>query len=189
MAKFWEREPSLLLCPNTPKPLHGVTPRTILGSSWWNKERRAAYASTNHRCKACGVPSAKAMFHKWLEGHEWYDIDYMEGTATYIRTVPLCHSCHNYIHDGRMSTLLDLGKIPHAKYAKIIMHGDRVLADAGLSKPSMEQRELEFLHMERAGVVADWSDWRLILNGVEYPPKFSSLSEYLAYWERKNREY
>ncbi len=95
----WVRRPEVLLCPNTPKPLHGVVPREIYGQSWWNKTREAAYRSTNYHCLACGVHKYQAKHRQWLEGHELYEINYVEGTSTYIETVPLCHFCHNSIHD------------------------------------------------------------------------------------------
>ncbi len=132
--RSWHRRPEILLCPNIPKPMHGLAPRVIMGSSWWDKTRKEAYASTNRRCMACGVHKYKAKARKWLEGHELYQTDYRLGRLTYLETVPLCHFCHNYIHDGRLQMLLERGQIHHQKYAAIIQHGNRVLAEANLCK-------------------------------------------------------
>lgn len=165
-------EPKLLLCGQTPKPLHGVVPREILGKTWWDKTRKAAYASFNYRCKACGVKKYEAKFHKWLEGHEVYDMDYPKGRMRYIKTVPLCHACHAYIHFGRLQMLLRQGKISQGKFVAIVQHGDKVLRDASLSLP----RELEPYN----GDFAPWSSWRLILNGKLYPPKFKTYSQWDA---------
>lgn len=174
-----EREPVLLLSKNVPMPLHEVAPRTVLGINWWNKERRAAYASTLFRCLACGVPKYLAEYHSWLEGHETYDINYEKGTARYLRAVPLCHYCHNYIHDGRLQAILDKGEIHHAKYAKIIQHGDRVLAEVGLKRPSLEERARDFAKTVGAKI-AKWEDWRLVIGRKTYRPKFKSYAEWCA---------
>lgn len=164
----WKRQPEILLCPNTPKPLHGVVPRVILGATWWNRTREEAYRSTNYHCIACGVHKFYAKSRKWLEGHELYDIDYRKGTSTYIKTVPLCHFCHNYIHDGRLLRLLQKGEIHHAKYVAIIQHGDKILAAAGLCKSSKPDRDAEVKKLEKKGLIAPWHKWRLILNGKVY---------------------
>lgn len=176
MPKIWK--PELLLLSNIPKPLHQVNPRTILGSSWWNATRKAAYASTNFHCLACGVHKTKAKYHQWLEGHEVYEINYKAGTSTYRYTAPLCHFCHNFIHDGRLENLLQQGKIHHHKYAAILKHGSEILKRAKLTKESRAERERKFALLETKGEVAAWSEWRLILNDVAYPPKFKSLEEW-----------
>lgn len=165
-----DRQPQLLLAPNIPKPLHEVAPRNVLGINWWNRERRACYVSTAFRCLACGVPKYCASYHQWLEAHETYSINYQLGRAVYTGAKPLCHLCHNSIHDGRLQALLDQGKIHHAKYVAVIQHRDKVLAEAGLYKPSLEERAKQL-----AGTrMAPWGEWRLVVNGVEYPPKYKS---------------
>jgi hypothetical protein len=95
-----------------------------------------------------------------------YDIDYLLGTAVYVETVPLCHYCHAYIHDGRLLSLLEEGKITQAKYVAVIQHGDDVLRQAGLL--SLRGRVYD-------GPIADWSDWRMIVQGKEYEPKFADI--------------
>lgn len=178
----WKRRPSILLCPNIPKPLHGVNPRSVLGDRWWDSTRKRAYKRTNYRCQACGVHKKNAKSRKWLEGHELYDTDYEAGRLTYIETVPLCHFCHNYIHDGRMHMLLQQGYMPQAKFVAIIQHGDRVLADAGLRRPTLAERELEIILRFSEGKCARWDQWRLVAFNKEYPPKFKTLEE----WEMAN---
>lgn len=175
---YTDTDPSILLCPNVPKPLHRLAPRNIYGDVWWNKTRKEAYASTDYHCKACGVHKLKAKFRQWLEGHELYEVNYQKGTATYIHTVPLCHGCHNYIHDGRLTVLLQTGKIHHGKYAAILQHGDNVLKEAGLKKMTRNERELEFQGLEKKGKIAPWHKWRLILDGKEYPTPYKNYEEW-----------
>lgn len=168
MPKFWERKPELLLLPNIPKPLYGVNPRTVLGSSWWNKERQAAYASTNYHCESCGVSKNQVSGRKILEGHEVYVTDYLRGKLEYVRTTPLCTWCHKYIHDGRLFWLLDTGQITHHHYSKVLRHGDTILEAAGLFRPRHHERDAEIERLIHAGKVAPPEDWRLVVYGVEY---------------------
>jgi hypothetical protein len=178
----WTVKPELLLHPNVPKPLHGVAPRTVLGINWWNRERRACYRSTLYHCEACGVHKEDAKYHQWLEAHEVYEIDYRLGRMVYVRAVPLCHFCHNSIHDGRLQWLLQTQQIHHAKYVAILQHGEEVLRKAGLSRQSRIDRDREILTLEAKGLVADWSAWRLVVNGVEYPPIYNSYQEWLKHY-------
>jgi len=170
--RSWKLRPEILLCPNVPKPLHGVAPRIVLGSTWWNKERRAAYASTDFHCTACGVSKYRALFRHWLEGHEIYRIDYALGRATYLETVPLCHACHNFIHDGRLGALLERGECTQSKYDATLRHGQNVLDSAGLARLGYY-----------AGPMAAWQDWRLVIGEAEYPPRFQSYEEWERYWQ------
>lgn len=168
--KEWDRKPEILLCPNVPKPLAGVNPRTILGRKWWDKTRKEAYISTNFHCIACGVHKEEAKGPKWLEGHEVYEANYPKGRMSYVETVPLCHYCHNFIHDGRMLSLLGAGKYDHGKYVRVMNHGNKVLREAGLVK------------IPYSGEVAPWSKWRLELLGKKYKPLFKSYEEWMEHY-------
>ncbi len=168
MPKVWSRRPEVLLCPTVPKPLHQVNPRSILGGPWWNKTRKEAYASTNQHCLACGVHRSKARWVKWLEGHEYYEVDYLAGRLTYVETLPLCHLCHNFIHSGRLESLFQQGEISAEKYIAVLQHGDRVLRLAGLTKPQ-----------PYTGPSVPWLQWRLVLFDKLYPPKFQDEKEWL----------
>jgi len=161
--------PELLLHPNIPAPLHGLAPRTIMGSKWWEATREAAYRKAHYCCLACGVHKSKAKFRQWLEAHETYQIDWHKGRSEYIETVALCHCCHNYIHSGRLEALLEEGRISHAKFAAIHRHGDEILAKAGLAK------KVTLVSNE-----APWGKWRLVFNGKLYKPKYKTKKA----WER-----
>jgi hypothetical protein len=167
----WKRRPEILLFSGVVQPLHEVCPREILGRKWWDQTRKESYKSTNYHCVACGVHKSVAAYHKWLEGHERYEVDYVRGIQTYLDTQPLCHFCHSYCHLGRLKALLDRGEIYHAKFVDIVQHGDRVLAEAGLTK------------IVYNGAMAPWSKWRLILFGKKHRPKYRSLKA----WEKAHR--
>ncbi len=183
-ANSWKRRPEVLLCPNVPKPMHGVAPREILGTKWWNETRRAAYKSTLYHCLACGVYKFRAKSKQWLEGHELYAIDYRHGKMLYVETVPLCHYCHNYIHDGRLLALRSKGKLRPKKYTAIIQHGDRVLAASGLRRETYDNREQAITDRLLDNKLAAWKDWRLVLFGEEYSPKFKSPQQWAKAFER-----
>lgn len=88
---------------------------------------------------------------------------------TYVETVPLCHLCHNYIHMGRLEALLEKGELTHKKFSDVVIHGQQVLAEAGLKPLTLY-----------TGPIADWGDWSLIIGRKRYPPKFKSQEEWLA---------
>ena len=175
----WTQRPELLLCPNTPKPLHGVVPREILGSKWWDNTRKEAYALTNYHCHACATPklSVKGK-RKHLEGHEIYNVEYEKGIMTYVETVALCPFCHKYIHDGRLTALLHKRIITFQHFTSVIQHGDKVLSTAGMKKKNKIKRDDEINLMIKQGKIPPWEEWRLILNGEEHPPKFKTIEEW-----------
>lgn len=173
-----DKDPSLLIYPNIPKPMHGVCPREINGRAWWDKYRKEVYLSTDYHCKACGVHKYEAKGQKWMEAHEVYEIDYVKARMTFIKAVPLCNYCHSYIHDGRMESLIKLGKMSHSKYAAIIQHGDAILAETHFYKPTPEEREL-MIREKIKGKEPKWGDWRLIFEGAEYPPIYESYAHWL----------
>lgn len=168
MPKIWQRDPSILLLPNVPKPMHGVNPRSVLGNRWWDAERNAAYRSTNYHCEACGVHKSQARFRKVVEGHEVYATDYQNGILKYVRTTPLCSVCHEYIHDGRLQALLQKGQITRGHYVSVMQHGDRLLAEVGLKKPSHSERDAVIMRDIQEGRVASWGNWRLVVDTTKY---------------------
>ena len=165
------------MLPQIPKPLHGRAPRVILGSKWWNETREAAYKSTNYHCIACGVSKARARGPKHLEAHEVYRTDYNVGRLYYLEAVPLCNYCHNYIHQGRLQSLVDNHKISYQRFVAIIQHGDNTLAQAGMLRPPMYE-----------GPLVEWSEWRLVLFGKMYKSKFKDEAHWLRHFSKLNEE-
>jgi hypothetical protein len=118
------------------------------------------------------VYKTAAAYHPWLEGHELYDTDFPAGRLTYLETVPLCHLCHCYVHPGRLQALLDRGEVKQAKFTDVMLHGNKILQEAGLRRPE-----------PYSGPMAEWREWRLVLNGKEYKPVFKSFEA----WQKKFR--
>ncbi len=166
----FRRRPEVLLCANTVKPMHGVVPRIILGKTWWDNTRYAAYRHTGFHCLACGVNKYEAVEFQQLEGHEVYRIDYSRGRQYYVETVALCHYCHNFIHDGRLRQLLDSGSISSQKYNAVMAHGYKVLMASGINKDARKPY---------TGRMAAWGNWRLVLFGKQYPPKYKTYQDWV----------
>jgi len=173
--------PKILLHPNIPKPMHGVNPRSIKGQEWWDQQRQVAYAKNNYCCWACGVHKSDAKFYQWLEAHEAYEIDYFRGRMILHEITALCHACHNYIHDGRMIMMVRSGGMVRSKYDLIRAHGDAILASPDLQNAApplwLELTEKSKKEAKRGGI-AEWQDWRLVLEDIEYPPLYKSYEEW-----------
>lgn len=167
--------PELLLHLNIPKPLHGLNPRTILGQEWWDRTRQESYKRTNYHCSACGIHKSKAKYHQWLEAHENCKIDYEKGRVEVIEINALCHSCHSFIHDGLLRIKYEKGEIPYEKYEDVLNHGESVLRNAGLVKPNYPTYE-DFPPVK-------WQDWRLILDGKEYPPLWEDYLHWSIHYD------
>lgn len=181
--------PEILMHPNIPKPLHEVNPRNIMGQTKWDIVRREAYASTDYHCIACGVHKSEAKVHQWLEAHEFYNIDYQAGRVEIEKIIPLCHFCHNFIHSGRLYMVMGEEK-DESEVIEILEHGFKILKDNDLpaffgTLHVAEQVGANTFGVSAAtqphGEVPAWEDWRLVYNGVEYPPKYKTYAE----WKRR----
>lgn len=187
--------PEILCQPNIPKPLHGVAPRTIMGQKWWDKTRQEVYASTDYHCVGCGVPKIEAKGPKWLEAHEYWEINYDAGTAIIQSIQPLCHYCHNFIHSGRLTGIL--GKLKSEDEVKrILEHGFRVLKQHKLQCFYGTLELADKVGADTYGVEAyetpestvEWKDWRLLFDGKEYGSKFRDMEEWHDFYQSENEK-
>ena len=194
VSNFWR--PELLSSPSIPKPLHGVNPRTILGKRWWDVQRQEAYSKHDYRCYACGVPKQNADFYKHLEAHEDYNIDYETGKVELREIVALCHSCHNFIHSGRLYTIYRNGEISKDKVLDILNHGFDICQRNNV-KPYYGSFLVRYMLDEYSEIlaeqyakndgwfpkkVADWDKWHLVVEGKEYYSPFKDIEDWKKYW-------
>lgn len=180
-----------------------------MGDEWWDEKRKEAYEAKGFRCWACGVPKKEAAFHPWLEGHERYAFDYKKGRMTFVEVVALCHSCHNFIHSGRLFMEFTAGRVTKEKMERIILHGFNVLKKAGLrpwpgtiqtvymiclgvSLTEVRPRVWDLIQQskddtkkfnEETKGMAAWGDWRLVLQGKEYKPLHKSFEDWEKFYE------
>jgi hypothetical protein len=183
-------KPEILCHPNIPKPLHGMNPRTILGQEWWDKTRREALARTNHTCTACGVAEKDC---GWLEGHEYWDINYKTGACEVKSIEPLCHKCHNFIHSGRLAMIMGKDKTKE-EVIDILEHGFAILAQNDLKCYPYTLMFAENLGALTYGVKAyklpkieaKWEDYHLIIDGERYDSQFKSYEDWNRFYSRED---
>jgi len=182
-------KPEILTHPNIPKPLHSMNPRNILGQEWWDKTRFEAQKRTNYTCSACGVKKTEAKKHQWLEGHEFFDIDYSTGRCEVISIEPLCHYCHSFIHSGRLKMIMGKDKSMQ-EVIEILEHGFNILNKNNLKAfpgtydfaKRIGANTFEVEPYEIKGN-ADWQDYVLILEGKEYKSKFKTVADWQEYYK------
>jgi hypothetical protein len=185
--------PEVLTHPNIPKPLHGVNPRTIMGKKWWDEHRKVAYASNNFRCYACGIKKENAKPRPLLEAHEFYEINYETGLVEMKFLIPLCPTCHQFIHSGRTWALYQKGEVPLSIIRFIIRRGMKILRNNSLSPfyftRMVEMNIFDGIPMALAfDAVKDelpiptskvpWNEWRLHLDGKDYYSLFPNKEEW-----------
>jgi hypothetical protein len=158
--------PELLLQLPIPRPMHGVNPRTIMGSTWWNEQKKEISILQDNKCAACGRQ------HKdGLEAHECYDIDYNKCTMKFKEVVGLCFKCHSFVHPGYVKQLIRLGEMSLKEAAEIMHRGYRLLNKANLRRSFTYSGEI------------NWTKWRLVFNGKEYKPKYNSYEVWRRHYE------
>lgn len=183
-------KPEILTHPNIPKPLHGLNPRTIMGQEWWDAERQRVYASSDYHCVACGVHKSMAKGPKWLEAHEFFQMDYMTGRCEVVSIEPLCHFCHNFIHSGRLQMIAGIQKTED-EVNEILEHGLMILSRHGLDcfAPTLDMAIAR--GCKTFGVRPSrqsfsphlgWNDFFLVLNGREYRSKFRSIDDWKKHY-------
>lgn len=198
----------ILTMPNVPRPLHSLAPRTILGNSAWNQIRRECYERANDTCEVCGC---KPDDMKARQAHELYHIDYVKGESKFVRTICLCKTCHLLcIHTGRALTLWSKGSplistknlldgAEHA-FAIISSYNQKYKAELKvystfaeylkhdeLREPMLElikKYDVKF-YSEDPKKIAPWGEWRLILDGEEYPTPYKNEKEWEKAMEKK----
>jgi hypothetical protein len=165
-----EYDPTILLHPNIPKPLHGLNPRTIMGDKAWLELSSRVRGSTSC-CMACGTSKFTT---GTLDCHEEYEIDYAKGTSRLKRYVAICKSCHDFIHCGRMKNMMKTGQLSRSYYIKILLRGRAILKKHKLRKTKYH------------GEVAEWGNWRLIFNGQKHKPIFKNMKEWRDNYMKQN---
>lgn len=199
----------LIAMPNIPKPCHSLAPRTVLGATAWNKMRKECYEKANDTCEICGeCPEDKRKRH----AHEVYVIDYEKGTCTFIGVFCICALDHlGAIHTGRAVTLWSKGSPLATKEfllegaekafsmiqsynkehnANVRLYSTYIeyLKHDELREPMLElikKYDVKF-YSEDPKKMAKWGEWKLIIDGEEYPTPYKNEKEWQREMEKKN---
>lgn len=189
----------IISMPNLPKPLHGVAPRTLLGTTTWNRMRKACYINAEYKCEVCGAEVGKDIEKRQLHAHELYEIDYVAGTSKFVRCIALCSKCHlGGIHTGRAITLYKQNNplypkeflLAGAENAFKLIHDYNekhpkeqlraystfieYLKHEDLEEPMrelIEKYDIKF-YEENTKVMAEWPKWKLIIGEKEFPTPY-----------------
>ena len=199
----------LIAMPNIPRPLHTVAPRTVLGATVWNKMRRACYEKADNTCEICGE---KPEDLRKRHAHEAYIVDYEHGTCTFVGVFCVCALDHlGAIHTGRALTLWSQGSplistefllggaekaftiissYNKERGADIRLYSTYIeyLKHDELREPMLElikKYNVKF-YMEDPKKTAKWGEWKLILDGEEYPTPYKNEKEWQKAMEKKN---
>lgn len=130
--------PELLTTPTIPTELEYVSPREVLGKSWWDKERKVVEEMTSGCCQVCGTHKTKAWYRKYLEGHEICHVDNDIGHLVLDEVVVLCHSCHQFIHVGTLVRNYHEEIIGESYLTNVLTHGVSILSYANLKPTSVQ---------------------------------------------------
>jgi len=139
--------PEILVQETLPAPLVNLSPRTIMPTKWWDVSRKEAYAKYDDCCHACGTHKTKAWYRKNLEGHEIYSIDYDKKRVRLVEVVALCHSCHNFIHVGRLIKNYNQDVISESYLRNVLSWGVGLLSRYDLS-PGVTQAIHYLIHVK-----------------------------------------
>ena len=186
-VSHFKSNPSLLLHPNVPKPLHGMAPRTLMSGKEWDVTRRGCYKDAEYKCEACGIQAGwdvEGNKFGWsdqyngtlkLHAHEDYDIDYEMKEVVLNKIVSVCATCHNYIHSGRTQSLYEKGILDEQDMWEITTNGDSVLIDGGIS-PSLKE-------VDKNTYEDEWDDWRLLFRDKIHSSKFKDYDEWVKHYK------
>lgn len=138
--------PELLIHPTIPTELEYLSPKKNI--TWWNKERKAVETHTKGLCQACGVHKESAWYRKYLEAHEICTLDNEKGLLILNEVVVLCHSCHQFIHIGKLVRDFEEGVIGESYLKNVLQHGVSLISSGKGLKPTTVQAIHWLIHFQ-----------------------------------------
>lgn len=202
-----ENGPPILCMPNIPLPMHNSAPRTI-DPSRWEKMRRQCYVDANYTCQATGKELGKGHLH----AHELYNVDWENCTMTFQRAVALDPTLHTrFIHSGRALTMFQRGDkyFPESALLATLEYGFDLINQYNIEHPDDEplrvcdtilewakhprleyevnrligKYHIKFYTFDKSCFnKKNWSKWKLVWEGKEYPTKFATQKDWEEYF-------
>lgn len=190
----------ILTMPNIPWAMQGknLQPRTIVGTSEWNKMRTRCYFKADYRCEACGKDLANGGY----QAHEVFSTNFVKGEHKFERLICLCQSCHlGTIHSGRALSLYRQHSYLMNKKKLLlgVEHSFKIIYNYNkqyntnlklyasfieyFTEPSIK-KEMEAIYakypVEFYGPkkMADFPEWTMYYNGNEYKSPYKDMDDY-----------
>lgn len=164
--------PEIIAQRGIPPQMHGTNPRTILGKSWWDKQRAKVYKENNYCCWACGSSES------FLEAHERYKYRITKirknVVVELLEIVGLCKLCHHFVHPGRLRHLVNKGVYTEQYMSRVLFHGYNLLDRHNILIEIPNKRLLSIPAKK----------WRIKLGNMRYPMKFETEAKRVAYYEK-----
>ena len=162
-------KPQVLGQPNIPKALHGINPRTIMGLTAWKRFSQIKRVNEPY-CHACGAENCI------LDLHEDYDICYSSLTMRIRDYVPLCKSCHSFIHSGLLRVLVAQRAVSKERAKQVLERGFELCKASNIKVFSGTIQLARELGMGDVMVKSwtppmnseGWGQWKLIYEDTEY---------------------
>jgi len=162
-----------ILLQELPKPLHGITPRFIMGGKMWNKKKNAAALKNNYCCWVCGV-NVNDTEPKRLEGAPVFFVVEETKRVIFRDVAALCKKCNSFLNLSILWKMEKRGLCKKELIEQIILHGDNFVDVV---------KKIENINVMFA--VNDFKNWRYFFDGIEYYSRFDSLEEYNAFFNAK----
>lgn len=180
-------------------------PRTVLGAKAWERMRKQCYAEAGYKCEVCGY-DVSAPYEK--QAHELYEFDYENRKMIFKRVVCLCrrHHINPGVHTGRAITMFKQHNVlmPKEKLLEGTEDIMRMTYEYNKEHPDNPMRLFAtYLDFLKVSAIADevqtliekygikfykpskdpesekhWGEWRLVIGGEEYLPKYASYEEF-----------
>lgn len=200
----------LITMPNVPRPLHGLPPRKIMGQANWDRMRKRCYYDAGYKCEICKCEPPKGQLH----AHELYSYDWLEGTGKFERCIAICKQDHDFIHSGRLITMLKNGNplYPKSYVLGVVEKGFKLISEYNATHRNKKPLKaystfLEYLKVpeiredmekliKKYGIefyeepthIAKWSDWRLLYGTKEYPTPYKDVAEWQTAMEQNAKQ-
>lgn len=200
----------IIAMPNIPTPIHGLAPRTVLGSGVWNHMRKRCYYMADYKSQISGIELDKSDSQRVPNAHELYSYNYITGEALFVRAVCISPLEHNFIHSGRMLTMYKKGNplMPKQYVLKCLENGFKIIKEWNDANPDkrplrayytiieyamapgiaeevrelIDKYDIKF-YMEDREFAAKWSDWHLIVGKNSYQTPYANKDEWRAAME------
>lgn len=161
-----------ILFQRIPKPLYGMTVRSLMGTEFWNKEKTRSKIKNNYCCWACGINASNARFHQRLEAASVFSLSINDRCMIYNGAASLCYLCNCAMRIDEIFRGIDKGVFDYSFYEEVRIHCKIVTG-------SIVFPDTKIISVE------DWQEWNLQINGVKYFSKFKTEKDFDIFYSNQ----